>query len=164
MAGGERWTTSVHHLMLNFRDALVALIPYMERGRIPWRDEEAYDDWDEIAQSLYKNMVLRSILFSTEHQDDLATPEYGTVYPSYDGKSFIEVVETTPQLDGYKVFVGFSTQEHPFDQVRYQPVSGSDLRATGAPVCIPLGETKFTFVANTESGVQERFSTILVEV
>jgi hypothetical protein len=164
MATQEQWRTTVQDLMLNFHEALVALTPYMDRVKIGWRDEEAYDDWDHIAQSLYQNMVLRSILFSTECQDDLATPDYGTVYPSYGDKSFIEIVGDPSQPRLYRVFVGFSTREHPFDQVLYLPVSGPDLRPASDPVPMRLGEAKFMFVINKGDGAQIRHSSILVDV
>jgi hypothetical protein len=160
----ERWNTSVHDLMLNFRDALTALTPFMDKAKIGWRDVEAYDDWDEISQCLYQDMVVRSIQFSVKHQHDWITPDYGTVYPSYGDKSFIDVSERNLKLGGYQVFIGFSTLEHPFDQIRYQAVFGDDLRAVGEPTCMPLGEAKFMFVVNKESGGREKLSAILVDV
>jgi hypothetical protein len=163
MESKERWSTTVDDLMLNFREALASLVPYMERVKIGWRDEEAYDDWDNISQVLYENMVLRSVQFSTERQEALVTPDYGTIYLSYGDKSFIEVVDDGFQLSGYKVFVGFSTLEHPFDQVSYQVVSGPDLRAVGDPGCMPLVEVSFKFVVNKGTGEREKLSTLEVE-
>jgi hypothetical protein len=164
MASEERWATSVRDLVLNFRDALAALTPYMDRVKIGWRDAEAYDDWDEIAQGLYENMVLRSILYSIGQEEGLSTPEYGMVYPSYQEKSFIEVGGDASPRGKFRVFVGFSTLEHPFDQVRYQLVSGLDLRAAGNPTCIPLGDANFVFIVNKGDQDRERLSDILVQV
>ncbi len=164
MAGSESLTITVHDLMLNFREALSALTPFMDRIRIGWRDAEAYDDWDEIAQALYKNMVLQSVLFSTEPANDFSTPQYGMAYPAYDDKSFIEVESHTLQFSGQLVFVGFSTLERFFDQVRCQPVSGPAFRALGEPVCLPLEGVHFRFVVNKGNGELEHLSTIIVEV
>jgi hypothetical protein len=163
MTREEKWATSVHNLVLNFRDALVALTPYMDRANIGWRDEEAYDDWDEVAQSLYKNMVIRSVLFSIE-DDGLTMAEYDMVYTSYEDKSFIEVVGNTPQENEYLSFVGFSTLEHPFDQVRYQLVSGPDLRAAGSPACMQVKGVSFRFIVNKGGRKRERLSDILVQL
>jgi hypothetical protein len=164
MVGAEQWTTSVRNLILNFRDALAILTPYMDKAKIGWRDQDSYDDWDEIAQSLYKNMVLRSILFSIERKEGIITPEYGMIYPSYEDKSFIEVIGSTSPLDGYQVFVGFSTLEQPFDQITYQQVSGVGLRAIGEPACLRLAEANFMSIVNRESGGRERLSDILLQV
>ncbi len=164
MASAEKWATSVRNLVLNFHDTLVALTPYMDKAKIGWRDEEAYDDWDEIAQSLCRNMIMRSVQFSLEDEDGLTMPEYGTVYPSYEGKSFIEVVSNTIQADKCFVFVGFSTLEHPFDHVRCQPVSGIDLCATGDPAYMQLGEVHFEFILNKGDRGRKRLSDILVQV
>lgn len=136
----------------------------MDRVKIGWRNEEAYDDWDSISQNLYENMVLRSVQFSSERQEALFTPDYGTIYPSYGDKSYIEVADSGSQLNGYKVFVNFSTLERPFDQVTYQIVSGPDLRAVGAPGGMPLVEAKFKFVVNKGSGEREKLSALEVEV
>ena len=163
MSAKKRFRTTVHDLMLNFRDALAALTPYMDRAKIPWRDEEAYDDWDDICQAVYRNMVLRTIQFSIGYQDSLTIPEYGTVYPYYGKKSFIEVAESRPQLTEYKGFVGFSTLKCSFDQVRYQRVA-SDLNAVGETELIPLANATFTFILNREIGERKMLSTLLIEV
>jgi hypothetical protein len=164
MLSEEKWATSVHILVLNFRDALVALTYYMDRAKIGWRDEAAYDDWDEIAQSLYKNMILRSVQFSLESEEGLITPDYGTALPSYEDMSFVEVVAKKSQSDGYLVFIGFSTLVHPFDQVRCQPVSGFDLRVTGDPFCMQLKEAQFEFIICKRNRGRERLSDIMVRV
>ena len=59
---------------------------------------------------------------------------------------------------------GFSTLERPFDQVRYQTVSGSDLRAVGELGCMPLGEAIFKCVVNKGAGEREELSALEVEV
>lgn len=164
MAGLELWTISIQNLMLCFRDALAALTPSMDRVKIGWRDEEAYDDWDEIAQCLYQNMVLRSVRFSLDRPEGFTTPEYGTVYPSYGDKSFIEVPDSSSPLGEYRVFVGFATLRHPFDQIRCVRVSGPDLRALGEANCIPLEGSLFMFMFSTGAGQRTRLSEISVEV
>lgn len=83
MSNNKAWATSIQFLIQTFRDTLAALCPYMDKVQIRWRHEEAYDDWDEIAQCLYNNMVLRTIRFSTRELGDLILPDYGTVYDSY---------------------------------------------------------------------------------
>ena len=52
---------SVDELMRNFRGALIAIIPWLERAKIKWKRGESYDDWDSIAETLYTSIVLNSI-------------------------------------------------------------------------------------------------------
>ena len=58
-AGNERESQtdssipSVVELLSAFRGALIALVPIMDQVGIKWRDEDAYDDWDDIAATLY---------------------------------------------------------------------------------------------------------------
>lgn len=164
MAAEGRWTTSVHNLVMTFRDALAALTPFMDRAKIGWRDEEAYDDWDEIAESLYKNIVLRSILFSSACQDCLATPKYGMAYPAYGDKSFIEVIRRNSPETECQVFIGFSSFDNPFDQVRYQALSRPECHAIGEIICMPLGEAQFIFSVKKKGGIRETVSNFVVEI
>jgi hypothetical protein len=43
----------------SFCFALQSLVPAFDRAGIPWRDEDQYDDFDDIAQAAFKSFVLR---------------------------------------------------------------------------------------------------------
>ena len=47
-------------LVLNFRRALIALIPHVECLGIPWRDDEKYDEWESLASALAR--LLREVI------------------------------------------------------------------------------------------------------
>lgn len=160
----ELWNTTVHDLMLNFRDCLVALIPYMDRAKIPWRDHEAYDQWDEITETLYKHMVVGTVLFAIGDQDELITPRYDMLYPSYGEKSFIAIESTPSPSSTQLVFLSFSTRERPFDHVNYQAVSGPDLLVVGEPARMPFEDARFVFMAKKADGTRQKLTTILVEL
>lgn len=152
MKNKETWATSIQFLMQTFRSTLAALCPFMEKVQIRWRFEEAYDDWDEIAQCLFNNIVLRTIRFSGRGLEDLTLPDYGTVYDSYSGKSFIEVIDNT--IKTRLVFVGFSTLTVPFDQVMCQEISIVDYKKTGPIIHLPFEDGKFTLILQKNNQVR----------
>src|SRR5947209_1121998 len=87
------WQTTVDQLMLVFRDALRALVPHVEKAKIEWRDGSAYDDWDEIAQTLYEKIVVASLLWARpeDERERWQLPDYNMTYSSYIGKTVIAV-------------------------------------------------------------------------
>lgn len=90
------WTTTPSELseLLNvFRDALLAIVPVVERTMMAWRDEEAYDDWDAIADVLYEQLVVASVRWSLAEADHAALrmPPYNTLVESYNDLRFFAV-------------------------------------------------------------------------
>jgi hypothetical protein len=164
MTGSDCLQITVQELLLAFRAALASLTPYMDQLRIGWRDLEAYDDWDEIAQILYKNTVLRSIQFRRDVEQGFPAAEYGMVHTCYDHYSFLEIGDQLGQIATRRVFVAFSTREQPFDQVLFQEVSASDLRAAGDLQSMSVEDAKFCFVLNMGSGLLTRISDLSVQV
>ena len=88
---GRVWTTTVTELVLVFRDALAALAPVLARAHIRAAELDAYDDWDEIAESLYRNIVERSIRWGVPGAREVALPRYATMYDDYSARPYIGV-------------------------------------------------------------------------
>lgn len=122
----EIWEVSVSDLIAIFREALLALVPQMEKARIPWREGEAYDDWDDIATSLYTSIVARSVQNSLQARPGVDLPPYDLLEESYADSAYIEVIIKATQTRF--AFVALTTGRDPFDTVRAVPV------ATGARV------------------------------
>ena len=61
MSDSEAWRVTANVLLSNLRDALSALVPVAERARISWREDDAYDDWDDLASRIYDVLVGRPI-------------------------------------------------------------------------------------------------------
>ena len=112
------WSTTLTDLLGNLRQALAALVPMAEKARIPWRDGEAYDDWDAIAGCLYDNLVVRAISCATEGGPDIELPKYDMVYPSYKG-AFIQVEGCGVPEGATAVFVGFAGDSPDFTNVKW---------------------------------------------
>jgi hypothetical protein len=111
------WRTNVTELIVIFHDSLVALVPQMDRARIEWRNESAYDDWDAIAQTLFAHIVVASLRWALpEEKSVLNVPEYNTTYDQYIGKAIIVVEQDTHARP--LVFHSFETAHEPFDTVR----------------------------------------------
>ena len=152
MKNKETWATSIQFLMQTFRSTLAALCPYMDKVKIGWQLEDAYDDWDQITQCLFDNMVLRTIRYSKNGLENLIFPEYGTVYDTYLGKSFIAVLDKANMQ--YYPFVGFSTLKFPFDQVMYQVISAVDYKKTGPIIHLPFEDIKFILIMQKNNQVR----------
>jgi hypothetical protein len=141
------WPTTVTQLVLVFRDALRALVPHMEKAKIEWQDESAYDDWDEIAQTLYEKIVVASLRWAIpeDERERCQLPAYNTMYPSYAGKTVIVVNRGVgPER---LVFHSFTTIEEPFDKVRACTV-GADGRVVGGEFVL-LDVDRVTYRAET---------------
>ena len=141
------WHTSISMLLFNFREALVAILPYVDAVKIGWRDHEAYDDWDEISSSLYRNMVEKSILHSIECRQDLKVPPYDLLIPSYCGYLHIAVI--FPQYSNL-AFIGFSTQNDPFDSVKCVSIRDGQV-IHDEILYLPLKECEFAAVYESAS-------------
>jgi hypothetical protein len=112
MIGAESWNSSATELLRIFRQSLKALIPTMEMVKIGWRDEDAYDDWDEICAILYKSIVANSI--ADELNGSAPLISFGVRCESYSKNSFIGI---STRNAGYSAFVKFKTGTEPFDLV-----------------------------------------------
>ena len=112
------WSTTLTDLLGIHRQALAVLVPIADKARVPWRDGEAYDEWDAIAECLYHNIVVRAISCAIEGGPDIELPKYDMVYPSYKG-AFIQV-EGGGVPDGViAVFVGFAGTSTDFANVKW---------------------------------------------
>jgi hypothetical protein len=111
------WRTTVTEVVLILRDALRALVPHVTRAGIEWRENAAYDDWDEIAQLLFEKIVVASVIWALPEVDrspiDFAA--YDVMYDSYAGKAVIVVKTANAER---LVFHSFGTRDQPFDIVR----------------------------------------------
>jgi hypothetical protein len=66
MSPVRKWTTSTDELLGLFGDAIRALVPIAERAQMRWKEPDAYDDWDQICEAIYRSIVIRSIEFAEE--------------------------------------------------------------------------------------------------
>lgn len=147
------WRTNVTELIEIFRDSLVALVPQMDRARIEWRNEAAYDDWDEIAQALFSKIVVASIRWALPEENSVFDlPEYNTTYDQYAGKAIIVVEQDTRSK--VLVFHSFETEHEPFDTVRAVEVDNDYHVVSDQFVMLQWAGTEFAVRAHGETFVE----------
>ena len=80
-------------VILNFRAALRAVIPMVEKAGVPWKRPDAYDEWDSVATALFESLVVAALRWSLpeDEQEDFELPEYDLLRSSYQGLSAVEV-------------------------------------------------------------------------
>jgi hypothetical protein len=149
---------TVAELLNVFRGALVALVPFADRAHIPWRDADAYDDWDAIAEALYRAFVETPVNGTDEGSRAFPLPRYNHLHSSYADRSRLWVLDASGNR---YLFFGFSSKDEPFDVVRaIRFVPG-----TAAPlvpeIFVPLGNPEFELELVFAGGV---VSTVVREI
>ena len=112
----------VTDVLLNFRSALLAVIPYAERFGIPWRRPDAYDEWDAIASVLFSSLVVRVLrcILPESRREEFSLPSYDLLVPHY-ARYRIQVVN--PALpSGIWVFHAFGTSGEALDVVEVREI------------------------------------------
>lgn len=112
-------TITIESVMRNFRDSLRAVIPMFEKVELPWKEPDAYDQWDDVATALYNGLVATTVNFVLEGRGELRLPRYNWQEPTYANLSFIgeaERGERTP-------LVCLQTSSEPFDMCAFANLS-----------------------------------------
>lgn len=130
---------SVTELLILFKESLSALIPWIEKVKIRWKEGEAYDDWDNIAEALYKNIVCASLI--GEVAIDYPLANYNFIYDNYSILDFIEV-KSKVHTDKRMAFISFSSNKYPLDNVKIAYID-SDCNNIG---CSFLENNDLTYV------------------
>ncbi|MFO7575176.1 MAG: hypothetical protein R6W67_08470 [Bacteroidales bacterium] len=115
--------TSVTDLVVIFRGALLAIIPWLEKAKIKWEDGEAYDDWDNIAESLYKNIVCSTLTGEVASEYKIA--KYNFNYNNYTSMNYIEV-KYKDKSEKTFVFVAFQSNSSLLDSVKVAELDKTD--------------------------------------
>ena len=141
---------SINELISIFRGSLIALIPWLDKAKIKWEDGVAYDDWDNIVESLYQNIVCASLVGEVLAEYNIA--KYNYYYKDFTSIEFIEVKTSVESREQY-VFIGFQSISTYFDSVKvaiindnYELIrySNIDYKDTSFSYVKRLGSKKFT--------------------
>lgn len=115
---------TVTSVLLNFRAALLSIVPMVEQVNIAWKRPDAYDEWDEIATTMFDKLVVDVLRWSLpeEIQEGFCLPSYDLLLPTYEEVSTLEVIHPSlPQ--GRWLFHAFGTDKVPFDVVEVRVLS-----------------------------------------
>jgi hypothetical protein len=120
---------TITEVLLNFRAALVAVLPMVEALGIPWKRGDAYDEWDELVSCMYEQLVanLVSALDASNGGAPARLAAYDMMLPDYRQYAIIEV-ESDELGPGRWVFHGFGTDKTPFDLIEAR-----ELTTDGSP-------------------------------
>ena len=134
-----KWTTSIDELVRAFRDAMCTMVPIAERVHIPWKEPDAYDDWDQICDAIFRSIVINSIKHTRGLGASAPIVPYDRRISSYKENSFIGNLCSK----GRSAFLCFETDVSPFDQSLFARLD-SDF-AVVEYGRIPTEEVKFIF-------------------
>ena len=134
-----------------FREALLALIPLLEKANIPWQDSEQFEEFDEIAEALFNCFVVHKIEnFITESYESIPNiPKYGFHYKDYSKMSFIEISPSDEPY--YLVFNFLVTNENAFDTVSCNKVSAEG-KLLEEGLLIDFNDATFRFLHRLPNG------------
>ncbi len=159
------WETNVSELLTIFRDALRALIPYLEAARIRWRDDEAYEDWDDIAETLFERFVLMSIRWGLPNpQPDLKLPGYGFVYDDYSDRALIEVRDRDAPQEVPLVFFRLATRTTPLDTAKCFRADGDGHVFTSERVDVAFDRAFFYVKLQEKTDLEQPLSDLRVQL
>lgn len=113
----DYWDTTVGELVVLFRSALKALIPTLERARIPWRDGEAYDQWDEIGSVLYSRLVVEPLTCALKIAATPGVAAYDVFRQDWRDISFVAVRHPDLQHEKVAAFLYLASNDDPLDTV-----------------------------------------------
>ena len=162
MTALSRWNSNVDELLSLMREAIVTLVPVVEKAHIPWRDDVAYDDWDAMVAVIYENIVVGSIRHAAGIRQDLAMPKHDLVYPSYCDYDVISVETLRAPAGGIAAFIGFSSQTMPFEYVKWIAITLSGEILDKQIQFSKYDECKFTLQQRSQQG-RTRVSSLKID-
>ena len=147
MSRGTIWNVTVSHLLSDFRDALVALVPIAKRTWIAWRKPQAYDDWEEVEAVLFHSIVASPFENNAEGVRWSPLVSYDFVVETYASNSFVGLADTPY----HAAFLCLDTQDRPFDTC-VAAVLDHEGWVTGE-VCVPFDAAQFAFAARRDGSI-----------
>jgi hypothetical protein len=147
----------VTSVLLNFRVALLTLVPIVERVGIPWKRPEAYDEWDSIVSVLFENLVVKILRWSLPENDQrgMQLPAYDLLLPTYADLSTLEVVHPSLQ-PGRWLFHAFGTESEAFDLVEVRPLAVDGSLLSGELKKCPIDGAVFRFRIHSDQDPIEK--------
>ena len=150
------WSTSVKELLGILQEALTAMVPIAERAHIHWRDGEAYDDWDGIAEALYRNIVVRTVDSALVTPFGDGMPRYDTHYSSYERSRFIVVEGDEIPRNVVAVFMGFAGVTSDFRLVKWRQLLAEGSAASAEVHLASFARCQFAVVQGTALDARTR--------
>lgn len=92
----KTWNTNITELVEIFVEALISLIPSMEKAHITFNNNDSYDEWDRIADALFNSIIVDALINSSNliDRNRILFPKYGIQYENYSEFAFIILKES----------------------------------------------------------------------
>jgi hypothetical protein len=119
----------------------------MERAHISWQEDSAYDEWDAIAEALYKAIVASTVQEGRGLRDCRPLPRYAHRHRDYSKFSLIRVYGGI----GNGVLFSLTSLQEPFDAVRCMRVTETG-EADEPNIVMPLDDADFALEARYADG------------
>lgn len=139
---------TVTELMQHFRQGLVALLPVANDLLIPWRQGEAYDQWDGMAAALFEALVKESAeetLSFLTFPARLRAADYDMDQIAASERWEIEVVDVREPSRILGIFHSLTTLNEPFDAVHVVDSLLLSVRTLSGDR--PMAQVNFSFAA-----------------
>ena len=130
---------TIASVLLNFRTALLAIVPAVERAGISWKRPDAYDEWDAIATTVFDKLVIEVLRWSLpeEERESFRGPSLGKTA----GRTGLQL----QLVGGYQPVsvcgserVGAHPDVHTMEAWRFFALDGLPLLPTGFPACFGI--------------------------
>ena len=153
-------SVTVRSLLETLRDALTALVPMAEHAGIAWREGEAYDDWDDLASTLYEVFVVRPISTAADASSGaLPLAPYDLRLPTYEQHSALIM---RWEVDSAFFFNKLLADDGVFGSAEALPVA-LDGRLLGLEsVVVPIASVPWGLLRRYSSGAIELVDTLAV--
>ena len=151
----------IPQLLLILQESYVSLIPAIEKAKLPWRNEIAYDEWDRIADSLFDAIVINPVLHSLECSEIANIARYGFLYEDYSARSFFLITDSS--TSSQFVFLQFITAENPFDQFICQRLTADYQVAKESRMTLPLSALDSAMISCFHHERRLEFSQITID-
>jgi hypothetical protein len=150
MTSDDVLTVSIDELVLNFRSALVALVPAAERAKMIWSDVmNQHADWEHLQACLFEVFVGRPLGVDRDRvEDEFSLARYDIDLGDYSRSSWIAC---RPKSGNEFAFVRFLSKREPFDEVEGVLTEPPTL-TKGRSVKIPLGDATFSYMRHMPDG------------
>ncbi len=117
------WKATVNELLEIFHGAMFSIIPQIGKAKINWKEGKSYDDWDNIANALYENIVCSTLYGEVTSEYSIA--KYDLHYEKYSNIDFIKVYSKEyPEKN--LVFISFQCQSALFNIINAAIIDSSN--------------------------------------
>ena len=139
---------SLVELLDNFQEALRAIVPMADKIGMAWKNDEAYDEWEEFEASLFNGFVVKQLIYDQDVRRIKPFVPYKTSVRSLQSYSYIQHLDERAWI-----FLGLRTREAPFDSCWLQAFDQSGLETTNELKLLALRDLNLqAMICSTQPG------------